>query len=60
MIAKLIVTNQVTPPKSTSEAPTRSGATEAVRHKLAELGITEADIADAVAWARRAFDQSGG
>ena len=30
---------------------TRAGA---VRAKLAELNITEADVADAVAWARRA------
>ena len=34
--------------------PTRVGAADAVRRKLAELGITEADVADAVAWARRA------
>ena len=30
---------------------TRAGA---VRAKLAELGITEADVAEAVAWSRRA------
>ena len=30
---------------------TRAGA---VRAKLAELGLSEADVADAVAWARRA------
>ena len=36
--------------------PTRVGAADAVRRKLAELGITEADVADAVAWARRAPD----
>jgi hypothetical protein len=33
--------------------PARMGAAEAVRQKLEELGITEADIADAVAWARK-------
>jgi hypothetical protein len=33
--------------------PTRIGATDAVRRKLAELGITRADVADAVAWARQ-------
>jgi hypothetical protein len=34
-------------------APARVDAGDAVRRKLAELGITEADVADAVAWARR-------
>ena len=34
--------------------PAQVGAADAVRRKLAELGITEADVADAVAWARRA------
>lgn len=33
--------------------PARIGAADAVRRKLAELGITDADVADAVAWARR-------
>ena len=39
--------------------PTRVGASDAVRRKLAELGITEADVADAVAWARRRPPQAG-
>jgi hypothetical protein len=33
--------------------PARIGTADAVRRKLAELNITEADVADAVAWARR-------
>jgi bifunctional DNA-binding transcriptional regulator/antitoxin component of YhaV-PrlF toxin-antitoxin module len=33
--------------------PARVGSSEAVRRKLAELGITDADVADAVSWARR-------
>jgi bifunctional DNA-binding transcriptional regulator/antitoxin component of YhaV-PrlF toxin-antitoxin module len=33
--------------------PARTGSADAVRHKLAELGISEADVADAVAWARQ-------
>lgn len=33
--------------------PVRPGEADAVRRKLAELGITDADVADAVAWARR-------
>ena len=33
--------------------PARVGSADAVRRKLAELGITEADVADAVAWARK-------
>jgi hypothetical protein len=33
--------------------PARMGAADAVRQKLEELGITEADVADAVAWARK-------
>ena len=32
--------------------PARPGGAEAVRRKLAELGIGEADVADAVTWAR--------
>ena len=34
--------------------PARIGAAAAVRRKLAELGVSEADVADAVAWARKA------
>jgi hypothetical protein len=33
--------------------PARPGAAASVRHKLSELGLTDADVADAVAWARR-------
>jgi len=33
--------------------PVRVIRADAVRAKLAEIGITEADVADAVAWARR-------
>jgi hypothetical protein len=33
--------------------PARIGSADAVRRKLAELGITDADVTDAVAWARR-------
>ena len=33
--------------------PERMGAAEAVRKKLEALGITEADIADAIAWSRK-------
>lgn len=33
--------------------PARLGAGSAVRRKLAEIGITESDISDATAWARR-------
>ncbi len=33
--------------------PARIGSADAVRQKLATLGITEADIDDAVAWARK-------
>ena len=32
--------------------PVRIGAADAVRRKLASLGITETDVSDAVAWAR--------
>ena len=34
--------------------PLRISKADAVREKLAELGITETDIGDARAWARRA------
>ena len=33
--------------------PVRSSRLDAVRRKLAELGITGEDVRDAVAWARR-------
>jgi bifunctional DNA-binding transcriptional regulator/antitoxin component of YhaV-PrlF toxin-antitoxin module len=39
--------------------PARIGSGDAVRRKLAELGITEADVADALAWARRQPSQAG-
>lgn len=34
--------------------PVRLARADAVRAKLAEMGLSEADIADAKAWARRA------
>lgn len=34
--------------------PCHPGAGQAARARLKELGITEADVADAVAWARQA------
>jgi hypothetical protein len=33
--------------------PARIGTADAVRRKLAELGITDEDVTEAVAWARR-------
>ena len=33
--------------------PVRVNRADAVRAKLAEIGLSEADVADAVAWARR-------
>ena len=33
--------------------PVRVNRADAVREKLAALGLTEADVADAIAWARR-------
>ena len=35
-------------------APVRVTRANAVRAKLADLGLTETDVAEAVAWARRA------
>jgi bifunctional DNA-binding transcriptional regulator/antitoxin component of YhaV-PrlF toxin-antitoxin module len=40
--------------------PARVGSADAVRRKLAELGITEADVANAVGWARRGSHAKGG
>lgn len=34
--------------------PARIGSADSVRRKLAEMGITDTDVADAVNWARRA------
>lgn len=39
----------------TPERPTRA---DEVRAKLAERGLTDADVAEAVAWARRAEKES--
>jgi hypothetical protein len=39
--------------------PVRIQRADAVRVKLAELGIEEADVADAVAWARRSATKGG-
>lgn len=33
--------------------PVRLTRADAVRSKLADMGLTDADVADAVAWARR-------
>jgi hypothetical protein len=33
--------------------PARLGAADAVRKKLEELGITEADVKDAIAWSQK-------
>lgn len=33
--------------------PAQIGSADAVRRKLSALGITEADVADAISWARR-------
>lgn len=33
--------------------PARVGSADAVRRKLSELGISDADVADAISWARR-------
>lgn len=35
-------------------SPVRPSRADEVRDRLADLGITEGDVADAVAWARRA------
>lgn len=39
--------------------PVRLSKADAVRAKLAKLGITEADVADAVAWARKRGRKAG-
>ena len=38
--------------------PVRFARADAVRAKLAELGITEAEVGGAIAWARRAREPS--
>ena len=48
MLAKLTSKNQLTLPKKVV-----ADRADAVRTKLAELGLSEANVADAVAWARR-------
>jgi hypothetical protein len=47
MLAKLTAKNQVTLPKSVTQA------VSAVRAKLAKLELVEKDLEDAVRWARR-------
>ncbi len=39
--------------------PVRIQRADAVREKLAELNLTERDVADAVSWARRAAPRAG-
>ena len=39
--------------------PVRINRADAVRAKLADLGITEDDIADAVSWARKGAESTG-
>jgi hypothetical protein len=39
--------------------PVRINRADAVRAKLADLGITETDVADAVAWARKKSRKAG-
>ena len=39
--------------------PVRLNRADAVRSKLADLGITEEDLADAMSWARAAETKSG-
>jgi len=72
MLAKMTSKNQLTLPKSVTEAvggaqyfevqtkggqiiltPVRIQRADSVRAKLAELDLSEQDIADAVGWARR-------
>lgn len=74
MLAKITSKNQLTLPKSVTEAvgageyvdvearggqiiltPVRIQRADAVRAKLAELGVEPSDIADAVTWARRSL-----
>jgi len=71
MLAKITSKNQLTLPKSVTQAvnatgyfevevragqiiltPVRIQRGDAVRAKLAELNLSEADVADAVRWAR--------
>jgi len=71
MLAKITSKNQLTLPKSVTQAvdatgyfevevragqiiltPIRIQRGDAVRAKLAELNLSEADVADAVRWAR--------
>jgi hypothetical protein len=71
MLAKLTAKNQITLPKSVTNAiepteyfdvkvedgqiiltPVRIQRADAVRAKLADLDLSEQDVADAVAWAR--------
>lgn len=40
--------------------PVRLGKADAVRSKLAELGISEDDVADAVKWARKSRSRAKG
>jgi len=72
MLAKMTSKNQLTLPKSVTEAvggaqyfevqtkggqiiltPVRIQRADSVRAKLAELDLSEQDIADAVGWARK-------
>ena len=49
VVAKRTIKNQLTLPKAVVEQAEAAAA----RTRLVELGISEADVADAVSWARR-------
>lgn len=53
VVAKRTSKNQLTLPKAVVEQTGQTGGATAVRARLAELGISEADVADAVNWARQ-------
>jgi ribosomal protein S28E/S33 len=54
VVNKRTTKNQPTPPKAVVEQTGQAGGASAVRTRLLELGMSEADITDAVNWARQA------
>jgi bifunctional ADP-heptose synthase (sugar kinase/adenylyltransferase) len=50
VVNKRTTKNQPTPPKAVVEQTGQAGGASAVRANLFELGMSEADVADAVNW----------
>ena len=54
VVNKRTTKNQLPPPKAVVEQTGQAAGASAARTRLLELGMSEADVTDAVNWARQA------